>query len=112
MFVTFTIQPVDGDGRNHRVLEVSGILQKAGLKHHVGPRGNVVQGDWEEILAAIRQCHAASAAQHQHVITTIIVDDQAEGSQAFDKAVKTVEQSDQSKSETGSYWAWPSDRDF
>jgi uncharacterized protein YqgV (UPF0045/DUF77 family) len=37
--------------------------------------GTCVEGDLEQVLAAIRQCHQAVAGNHERIITTIVIDD-------------------------------------
>jgi uncharacterized protein (TIGR00106 family) len=33
------------------------ILQEAGLSHHLHAYGTNIEGEWEEVFAAIKRCH-------------------------------------------------------
>ena len=33
------------------------VLQKSGLKHQMHAYGTNVEGDWDEVMAAVKQCH-------------------------------------------------------
>lgn len=112
MFVTFTITPVDVDHHGNGSSRTTGILETAGLEHRGSPMGTLVQGEWDEIIAAIRQCHAASAAQHKHVVTTIIIDDQTDGPRDIDEVVKNAEQPLWRQARQNAFWAPSIDRDF
>ncbi|MBX3415161.1 MAG: thiamine-binding protein [Pirellulales bacterium] len=112
MFVIFTIQPVDVDPGGNGASRSSCILEQAGLKYRVGPMGTVVQGEWDEIIAAIRQCHAATAAQYKHVVTTIVIDDEANGPRDIDEMVKNAERPLWRQTRQSAYWASSVDRDF
>lgn len=39
------------------VAECQGILVALGLTHQMHAYGTVVEGEWEEVFAALRQCH-------------------------------------------------------
>ena len=112
MFVTFTIHLVDVDQVSNGFSRTTGILAAAGLPYRVGPMGTVVQGEWNEIFAAIRQCHDANTALHKHVITTIVIDDQSDGPREIDEVARNAEQLMWRQARQSSNWGSSIDRDF
>ena len=39
------------------VAECQRVLTELGLSHQLHPYGTVVEGEWDEVFAALRQCH-------------------------------------------------------
>ena len=33
------------------------VLKEAGLKHSLHPNGTAIEGEWDEVFAAVRKCH-------------------------------------------------------
>ena len=75
MIAEFSIYPLDGSQWIKVKERVAEILHATRLPYQVGPIGICVEGDWDEVMAAIRQCHDALNPQHERLITTITIDD-------------------------------------
>ncbi len=54
------------------VAECQKILQEAGLKHQLHAYGTNIEGDWDEVFAAIKLCHQRVHALGAPRITTTI----------------------------------------
>jgi len=64
VIVDFTVVPVGaGISLSPYVAEVERILQRAGLHHVLHANGTNVEGEWDDVMAAIRACHEALHAQ-------------------------------------------------
>ncbi len=48
------------------------VLQEAGLEHRLHAYGTNIEGEWEAVFAAIRQCHQVVHAMGAPRITTTI----------------------------------------
>ena len=60
VIVDFTVVPVGtGVSLSAYIAEVERVLQRSGLHHELHANGTNVEGDWEEVMAAIRGCHEA-----------------------------------------------------
>jgi len=60
VIVDFTVVPVGaGISLSPYVAEVERILQRAGLHHVLHANGTNVEGEWDDVMAAIRACHEA-----------------------------------------------------
>ena len=58
VIVDFTLVPVGaGISLSPYVAEVERILEKSGLNHELHANGTNLEGEWDEVMAAIRRCH-------------------------------------------------------
>lgn len=75
MIAEFSIYPLDGSQWIKVKERVAEVLHATRLPYQVGPIGICVEGEWDEVMTAIRQCHDALNPQHERLITTITIDD-------------------------------------
>ena len=54
------------------VVECHKILQKAGLKTQLHAYGTNIEGEWDEVMAAVKACHEKVHAMGSPRITTTI----------------------------------------
>ena len=54
------------------VTECQKVLQEAGLHHQLHAYGTNVEGDWDDVFAAVKQCHERVHAMGAPRITTSI----------------------------------------
>ncbi|HWQ08497.1 MAG TPA: MTH1187 family thiamine-binding protein [Holophaga sp.] len=60
VIVDFTAVPVGtGVSLSPYIAEVERVLQASGLTHELHANGTNLEGEWDEVMAAIRQCHEA-----------------------------------------------------
>ena len=58
VIVDFTVVPVGtGVSLSLYIAAVERVLQEAGLHHELHANGTNVEGEWDEVMAAIRRCH-------------------------------------------------------
>ena len=55
--------------------EVVQRIDASGLDYRVGPMGTVVEGEWDQIMRLVKQCHEAMLQSASRVMTTIRIDD-------------------------------------
>ncbi len=92
MLAEFSINPMHTEHMSKDVARVIATLQATGLEYRLGPMGTCVEGDPEQVLAAIHRCHQAVAANHDRVITTIVIDDRRNQAHHLSDMVASVEQ--------------------
>ncbi|EMI52008.1 MTH1187 family thiamine-binding protein [Rhodopirellula sallentina] len=54
------------------VAECQKVLQEAGLKHQLHAYGTNIEGDWDDVFAAVKECHTRVHAMGAPRITTSI----------------------------------------
>jgi uncharacterized protein (TIGR00106 family) len=91
MLAEFKIYPTDETHMSKDVAQIITILDETGLNYRLGPMGTAVEGDWEQIMSAVRRCHESVARHHGRVITTITIDDRKKEPHQLDEMVKAVE---------------------
>ncbi len=58
VIVDFTVVPVGaGISLSPYIAEVERVLQASHLQHELHANGTNVEGEWEEVMTAIRRCH-------------------------------------------------------
>ncbi len=68
------------------------VLQKAGLHHTMHAYGTNIEGDWDEVFAAVKQCHEAIHALGAPRITSSMrFGTRTDRQQSMDDKVKSVE---------------------
>jgi len=112
MFVAFSTHPTDISHESGDLAKIIEILDAAGLKYRLGPMGTVVEGDWEQVITAIRHCHDAIAARHERVFTTVVIDDQRGGEHGLEDIVRTIEHHTWRQAAKGSQQPGAVERDF
>ena len=93
MLVEFSIFPMDETHMSKDVARVIKVLEQAGLEYRLGPMGTSIEGDWDDVMNAVKACHRAVAENHERVITTITIDDRPKGGHHLDEMITSVEQS-------------------
>lgn len=93
MLAEFSIFPLDETHLSGDVAKVVEVLEDAGLEYRLGPMGTSVEGEWDDVMGAVKACHRAVAGNHSRVITTITIDDRREGEHHLDEMIASVEQS-------------------
>src|SRR5919108_538122 len=64
------------------------VVQRSGLKHLVGPSETTIEGEYDEVMAVIKQAQEAALAAAPRVFTLIGIDWGVEGSSIDEKLAK------------------------
>jgi uncharacterized protein (TIGR00106 family) len=68
------------------------VLEASGLKHEMHAYGTNIEGDWDPVFAAVRQCHeAVHAMGAPRIFTTLKLGTQAEGRPELGDKVASVQ---------------------
>ena len=75
------------------VAECERVLDEAGLEHQLHPYGTVVQGDWDEVFAAVRECHErVHAIGAPRIFTSLKVSTRTDREQSMTDKVQSVQE--------------------
>jgi uncharacterized protein (TIGR00106 family) len=91
MLAEFSIYPVGGT--SHLSKDIAHVIQtlgERGLRFELGPLSTAIEGDWDEVLAAIRACHQKMLEAHDRVVTTITIDERLGGQHCLADMVDAV----------------------
>ncbi|HVT82674.1 MAG TPA: MTH1187 family thiamine-binding protein [Phycisphaerae bacterium] len=69
------------------------ILRAAGLKHALHAYGTNIEGDWDEVFAAIKQCHkAVHAMGAPRITTTLKIGTRTDRNQTMEDKLQSVKE--------------------
>jgi uncharacterized protein (TIGR00106 family) len=91
MLAEFSIYPMQTEHLSRDVAKVIETLEGMGLNYHLGPMSTAVEGDWEQVLEAVRRCHQVVALSHDRVLTTIVIDDRKNQPHHLAEMISSVE---------------------
>jgi uncharacterized protein (TIGR00106 family) len=73
VIVDFSLVPLGvGVSVSRHVAECQRIIREAGLEHAMHANGTDIEGEWDEVFAAIKRCHEAVHRMGAPRISTII----------------------------------------
>jgi uncharacterized protein (TIGR00106 family) len=89
----FSVVPVGtGASISPQVARALRIVIDSGVRYKANPMGTVLEGEWDEIMAVIRKCHADVMKDSERVLTTITIDDRKGKEDRIEKKLASVEQ--------------------
>jgi uncharacterized protein (TIGR00106 family) len=75
LLAEFSMWPMDkGESVGIYVARLLDIIDKSGLPYRLGPLGTCVEGDYDAVMAVIRDCHQALAKDCRRIACTIKMD--------------------------------------
>lgn len=88
----FTVVPIGaGVSLSPYVAACEKVLAASGLKHELHANGTGVEGEWDEVFAAIRRCHeAVHAMGAPRISTTIKVGTRTDRAQTMEEKVASA----------------------
>jgi len=92
VIVDFTIVPVGvGVSLSPYIAEVERVLIRSGLHHELHANGTNIEGEWDEVMAAIRTCHETlHAVGVPRIHTDIKLGTRVDREQGMDDKVTSV----------------------
>jgi uncharacterized protein (TIGR00106 family) len=92
MLAVFSIVPIGkGSSIGDQVAEVLKIVDASGLPYKINPMGTVVEGEWDQVMKLIKQCHKIVMKTGERALTTISIDDRKGKPNRIDQKVKAIE---------------------
>lgn len=92
LLAEFSMWPMDkGESVGQYVARLLDIIDRSGLPYRLGPLGTCVEGDYDAVMAVIRQCHEALATDCNRIACTIKMDYRAAHDNMLDSKIESVE---------------------
>jgi uncharacterized protein (TIGR00106 family) len=93
MLAELSIIPLGGDTHlSDELGEVLKLVDTYGLPYQLTPSGTCIEGEWNEVMELIRQCHSRVRERSPHVITMIKIEDEEGEHDKLSRNVTSVEQ--------------------
>ncbi|HXG64366.1 MAG TPA: MTH1187 family thiamine-binding protein [Blastocatellia bacterium] len=92
MLVELSITPLGGDPHiSDEIAEALKLIDASGLPYQLTPSATCIEGEWDEVMALVRQCHDRVREKSPHVITTIKIEDEEGATGKLTQNVASVE---------------------
>lgn len=92
MLAEFSVVPIgEGESVSEYVAECLRIVQSSGVEYQLTPMATVLEGDLEEVMAVILQCHRRVLEMSNRVITSIKIDDRKGRKGAMKEKIRSVQ---------------------
>ena len=92
MLIEFSIVPIGASGSvGAKVAEVLDIVDSSGLSYKLTPMGTIVEGEWDELLQLVKECHMKMMKHEERVLTRITIDDRKGKTGNIDRKVRSIE---------------------
>ena len=92
MIAEFSVVPVGkGEELAKLVAGVVDIIDRSGLPYQLTAMGTLVEGEWDDVLALIKECHFKMRRQGTRVLTRISIDDRENAVNRLTGKVRDVE---------------------
>lgn len=76
MIAEFSIVPIgESESVSQYVAECVKIVRASRLDHELTPMGTIVQGQFDEVMSMIMECHKKVRSMSNRVLTSIKIDD-------------------------------------
>ena len=93
MLVEFSITPIGkGESLSTDVAQVLDLVDKSGLDYKLTPMGTIVEGEWDEVMQLIKECHMLVRGRAPRVATWIHIDDCPGRTGMLEQKIKSVEE--------------------
>lgn len=73
------------------IARVMRIIMESGVRYKANPMGTVLEGEWDRVMAVIKQCHDEAMAGGDRVLTTIKIDDYRGKGDRLEAKLESVE---------------------
>jgi len=92
LLAEFSMWPMDkGESVGPYVARLLDIIDRSGLPYRLGPLGTCVEGEYDQVMAVIKQCHEALAADCNRVFCTVKMDYRANHPNMLESKIASVE---------------------
>jgi uncharacterized protein (TIGR00106 family) len=93
LLAEFSIWPMDkGESVGAYVARALDIVDKSGLAYKLGPLGTCIEGEYEDVMRVIQECHEALLKDSNRVSCTIKMDYRKGMTGRLEGKVKSVEE--------------------
>jgi len=90
--VEFSVVPIGkGESVSQYVAECLRIVEASGLDYRINPMGTVLEGDYDQVMEVVKQCHMRVLGMSPRVITTVKIDDRVGRVGTLASKVESVE---------------------
>jgi uncharacterized protein (TIGR00106 family) len=92
MLVELTINPLGrGTHMSKDLAEILKIVDASGLAYCLTPFGTCIEGDWDQVMELVKQCHDCAKSFSHHAMPSIQIEDEDRATNKLEENVAAVE---------------------
>ncbi|GAB4419151.1 MAG: MTH1187 family thiamine-binding protein [Thermodesulfovibrionales bacterium] len=92
MLAEFSIIPIGvGSSIGDQLAEVLKIVDASGLPYKINPMGTVIEGEWDDVMRLIKECHSKVMMTGERTMTIISIDDRKNKPNRIEEKVISIE---------------------
>lgn len=92
LLAEISIWPMDkGESVGSHVARALDVIDRSGLPYKLGPLGTCIEGEWDEVMAVLKGCFEAIAADSNRIACTVKMDWRKGRSGMIEHKVESVE---------------------
>ena len=92
MLIEFSIVPIGASSSvGTKVAKVLDLVDSSGLAYKLTPMGTIVEGEWDELMQLVKECHMKMMKNEKRVLTRIIIDDRKGKTGNIGRKVRSIE---------------------
>jgi uncharacterized protein (TIGR00106 family) len=92
MLAQFSIFPVGGkESLAEDVAKILDIVDNSGLSYKFTPMATIVEGEWDEVMALVKECRDTMRRSNNRIYISIVIDDRKGATNRLSGKVKSVE---------------------
>jgi uncharacterized protein (TIGR00106 family) len=92
VLLEFSMTPLGkGEGVSPYVARSIDIVDRSGLKYRLTPMGTILEGEWDDVMRVVRECHERMREDCDRITTSIRIDYRAGASGRLESKVRSVE---------------------
>lgn len=93
VLLEFSMTPLDkGESVSKYVARSIDIIDRSGLAYRLTPMGTILEGEWDEVMKVVRDCHEAIRVDCRRISTSIRVDYREGPAGRIEAKVKAIEE--------------------
>lgn len=82
---------------SNEIALIESLIRKSGLKNQLHPYGTVIEGEWDDVMALVKECHTLLHNKGiKRLFTSIKIGTRVDKEQTMEDKVSVVEQKMQS----------------
>ena len=93
LLAEFSIWPMDkGESVGQYVARALDIVDKSGLPYRLGPLGTCIEGEYDEVMRVIQQCHQELLKDSNRVTCTLKMDYRKGAANRLEGKIQSVQE--------------------
>ncbi len=93
VLLEFSMTPLDkGESVSAYVARSLDIIDRSGLPYKLGPMGTTIEGEWEEVMAVVKQCYERMGTDCNRISLVLKADIRKHAENRLSGKITSVEQ--------------------